>query len=71
MSRHGSQAKRTTQPGARERHLRAAGMHALQSFLARCHDKDLRVATLFPDMLGGLGRDRDFSALCRDRNSVS
>ena len=51
---------------------------ARQSILALCHERDLRVATLFPRMLGGLGRDRgllcrdrDFSSMCRDRNSVS
>ena len=48
-----------------------------QSFLALCHDRDLRIATLFPGMLGGLGRDRgllcrnkDLIALGRNRNSV-
>ena len=51
---------------------------ARQSILALCRDRDLRVATLFPGMLGGLGRDIgllcrdiDFSSLCHDRNSVS
>ena len=43
-----------------------------------CRDRDLHVTKLFPGTLGGLGHDkgllccnRDFSALCRDRNSVS
>ena len=49
-------------------------MRTRQSFLALCLDRDLRVATLFPGMLGGLGcdrgllcHDRDFSALCCDK----
>ena len=58
--------------------MRQHSMYARQSFLALCHCRDLRVATLFPGILGGLGRDRgllyhdkDFSALFHDRNLVS
>ena len=78
MSKHGSQARRTTQPRTRDRHACATGILAQQILLALCHDRDLCVVTLFPCMLGGLGqdrgplyRDKDFLALCRDRNSVS
>ena len=46
--------------------------------MALCRDRDLCVAILFQGMLGGFGRDRgllyrnrDLSALCRDKNSVS
>ena len=57
--------------GPHNRHTRAAGIRARQSLLALCRDKDLCSATLFPSQMGGLGRDRDFSALCRDRNPMS
>ena len=33
---------------------------AQESLLALCHNRDLRVTTLFPGQLGGLGRDRGF-----------
>ena len=53
-------------------------MRTRQSFLALCCDRDLRVAKKFLGILGGLGldggllcRNRDLSALCRDRNLVS
>ena len=86
MSRHGSQARRTTRLGrARDRHASATKMRTRQrsvrmgqSLLALCRDRDLYVETLFPGQLGGLGCDRgflchkrDFSALRCDRNSVS
>ena len=73
MSQQGSKVKHTTRP----RCTRQSNVRSLQSLLALCQDRDLRVVTLFPDMLGGLGsdrgllcRDRDFLALCRNRNLV-
>ena len=55
-----------------------ATVRSRQSFWALCRDRVLRVATWFPGQQGGLGRDRgflyrdrDFLALCHDRNSVS
>ena len=57
--------------GAHNRHARAVEMRARQKFIALGCNIDLHVATLFPGMLGGLGHDRDFSALCGDRNSMS
>ena len=85
VSRHGFPCRdmvlrSSARPGlsACDRHARAAWMHTRQSFLVLCRDRDIRVATLFPSELGGLGRDRGFlcrdrdrSALCRDRNYVS
>ena len=62
MSRQGSQARRTTQP----RHRRKRSAQARQSFLALCHDKDLRVTIGFPGILGGLGSNIGF--LCRDKD---
>ena len=72
---------------ARDSAMCEARMHARQSFLPLCRDRDLRIATLFLGMLGGFGHesgllcrdrdlsalchDRDLSALCRDRNLVS
>ena len=63
--------------GARDKQTDAVGMHARQSFLALCPDRNLCVAMLFLGILGGLGhdkgllcRERDLSALCDDRNSV-
>ena len=83
VSRHGPQVRHTTRPeSARQACAKGWDGHATtqcarQSFLVMCHDRDLRVATLFPGKLGGLGRDRGFlcrnrdrSTLCRDRNSV-
>ena len=55
-----------------------ATVRSRQSFWALCRDRVLRVATWFPGQQRGLGRDRgflyrdrDFLALCHDRNSVS
>ena len=58
--------------GVHDRRLHATGTRARlrnvrtrHSFLALCRDMDLCVTTLFPGMLGGLGRDKGF--LCCDR----
>ena len=42
------------------------GVRARQNFLALCRDRDLRLVTGFPGILGYLGRDRGF--LYRDKD---
>ena len=80
MSRQGPQARRTTQPGHTQRACTRGWDAHVTKLFALCRNKDLRVATWFPGMLGGLGRDivflyrdKDFwpcvatKNLCRDR----
>ena len=64
--------------GARPRNARETGMRSRQSFPTLCHDKDLRVATSFSGIPKGVGhergflcRDKEFSAPCCDKSSVS
>ena len=87
VPQHGSQTKPTTQPRSARPSLgvhdpawersRAQRAGATELFLSQCLDRDLYVATLFPGILSGLGRNRgllchnrDFSILCHDRNLV-